>query len=106
MDDFLQYLSKGYVTSQMARRLACQFKWMAGDEHDMHLCNAMTEEGYEELPKGWMKVSEEWCKDHSISILHGVMALLYFRNMFGLNWSASKLRTILDKAFEEAKKIR
>ena len=105
MEDFLQDLSKCYVTSPMARRLASQFMWMAGDEHDMHLCNAMAEEAREELPRGWIKVSEEWCKDHNISILHGAMALLHLWNIFGLRWSAIELREILDEALEKSKKI-
>ena len=105
MEDFLQDLSKSYVTSQMARRLASQFMWMAGDEHDLHLCNAMAEEAREELPRGWIKVSEEWCKDHNINILHGAMALLHLWNIFGLSWSAIELREILDEALEKSKKI-
>ena len=106
MEEFLQDLSKSYVTSQMARRLASQFMWMAGDEHYMHLCNAMAEEARDELPSGWMKVSEEWCKDHNISILHGAMALLHLWNIFGLNWSSNELRGILDEALEKSKKIK
>lgn len=95
-----------HAITEMPTKLSDALRLMAGDEHDMHLCNAMAEEASEELPRGWMKVSEEWCKDHNISILHGAMALLHLWNIFGLNWSSIELRDILDDALEKSKKIK
>ena len=106
MDDFLQDMSTSYVTSQMARRLAYQFMWMAGDEHDMHLCNAMAEEAREELPREWLIIAEDWCKDHKIGMEHGVMALMHLKSIFGMDFPDIVLRVILDDAWEIAKTIK
>ena len=66
----------------------------------------MQEEGSRELPKEWVELANEWCKDHKISALHGVMALLHFKSIFGMDFNAAELKAILNEAFDEAKKIK
>ena len=94
------------IIDQMARRIAYQFVLTRGADGDKKLCGAMREEGFRELPKEWVKLANEWCKDHKISALHGVMALLHFKSIFGMEWTLAELRAILDEAFDEAKTLK
>lgn len=94
------------IIDQMARRIAYQFVLTKGADGDEKLCGAMQEQGFRELPKEWVKLANEWCKDHKISALHGVMALLHFKSIFGMDFNGAELRAILDEAFDEAKTIK
>ena len=94
------------IIDQMARRIAYQFVLTRGADGDKKLCGAMREEGFRELPKEWVKLANEWCKDHKISALHGVMALLHFKSIFGMDFNGAELRAILDEAFDEAKTLK
>ena len=94
------------IIDQMARRIAYQFVLTKGADGDKKLCGAMQEQGFRELPKEWVKLANEWCKDHKISALHGVMALLHFKSIFGMGFDGAELKAILDEAFDEAKTIK
>lgn len=94
------------IIDQMARRIAYQFVLTRGADSDEKLCGAMQEQGFRELPKKWVELANEWCNDHKISALHGAMALLHFKSIFGTEWTLAELRAILDEAFEEAKEIK
>ena len=91
------------IEEDMAHRIAYQTIFMKGVQKS---CTPSVNRRLGFLPKEWLVVSEEWCKDHNISILHGAMALLHLWNIFGLNWSAIELRDILDEALEKSKKIK
>lgn len=105
MEDIFQDTSISYVTAQMARRLVYQMLFLKKAEKERHICNAIAEEGYEELPRGWMAVANDWCDDHNLNRVHGAMMLLHLQSIFGRRWSKIELRVILDDAYERAQKI-
>ena len=95
------------ITSQMARRIAYQLLLTDEDPtlNSKRLCMSQMEVGYRELPAEWMKIANEWCRDHKLKIGHGIMALLHLKSMFGMDFSDIVLRVILDDAWEIAKTI-
>ena len=86
------------IVAQMSRRLAYQQKRMRGVERERQVCYAMERDGYPGLPKRWLRLSDEWCNVHHIDPIHGVLALMHFRSLFGLDWSELELWVILDEA--------
>lgn len=105
MEDIYQDTDAGYVTRQMARRIFWQLRIMSELKKGTREYEKTMEAGHRELPREWLKLSDEWSKDHHIGREHGIMALLHLRSIFGLDWSELELRVILDCAFEAAKNI-
>lgn len=58
------------------------------------------------LPKEWLVVGDEWCRDHKLDPIHGVMALLHFQSIYGVGFSTVELRVILDDAYEMSKGVK
>ena len=56
------------------------------------------------LPPHWIEVAHEWSSAHHVSIGHCVMALMHLQRICLDWWDKRELKTILDKAFEGAKK--
>lgn len=106
MDDFLQDMSKSYVTSQMARRICYQLRIMPELVKGTRAYETTMNEGYRELPREWLVIAEDWCKDHEIGMEHGVMALMHLKSIFGMDFEDIVLRVILDDAWEIAKTIK
>ena len=98
MDDIYQDTDTSYVVAQMARRIAYQQKRMRGIERERQVCYAMERDGHLGLPQQWLRLSDEWCNVHHIDPIHGVLALLHFKSMFGEDWSELELWVILDAA--------
>lgn len=106
MDDFLQDTDTVYVTSQMARRIFWQLRIMPELLKGTRAYETTMERGHRELPREWLVIAEDWCKDHKIGIEHGVMALMHLKSIFGMDdFDDILLRVILDDAFEGAKNI-
>lgn len=105
MDDFLQDTDICYVTSQMARRICYQLRIMPALLEGTRAYETTMEEGYRELPKEWLVIAEDWCRDHKIGMEHGVMALMHLKCIFGMDFEGIVLRVILDDAWEKAKTI-
>ena len=105
MDDYLQDTDVCYVTRQMARRIFYQLRIMPELLKGTRAYAATMEMGHRELPRTWLKLSDEWCKAHHIGSEHGIMALIHLRSIFGKEWSELELWVILDDAFEGAKNI-
>ena len=105
MEDIYQDTDTGYVTRQMARRIFYQLRIMAELEKGTREYETTMEKGHRELPRTWLSIAEDWCKDHHIGREHGVMALLHLKSIFGMDFEDIVLRVILDDAFEGAKNI-
>lgn len=105
MDEIYQDTDTGYVTRQMARRLAYQTRRMRGIERERQVCYAKERDGFLGLPKQWLKLSDEWCNVHHIDPIHGVLALMHFRSLFGTGWSELELWVILDEALERSDSV-
>lgn len=105
MDDYLQDTDICYVTSQMARRIFWQLRIMQELEKGTRAYETTMEAGHRVLPRKWLVIAEDWCKDHKIGIEHGVMALMHLKSIFGMDFDVLELRVILDDAFEGAKNI-
>ena len=58
------------------------------------------------LPKEWLVVGDEWCRDHNLDPIHGVLALLHFHSIYGTGFSTVELRVILDDAYEMSKGVK
>ena len=105
MEDIRQDTDTGYVTRQMARRIFWQLRIMDELEKGTKEYETTMERGHRELPRTWLELAEDWCKDHHIGREHGIMALLHLRSIFGMDFDDIVLRVILDDAFEGAKSI-
>ena len=105
MDDIYQDTDTGYVTRQMARRIFWQLRIMDELKKGTRAYETIMERGHRELPRTWLVIAEDWCKDHHIGREHGIMALLHLRSIFGMDFEDIVLRVILDDAFEESKNI-
>ena len=106
MDEIYQDTDTVYVTSQMARRICYQQRIMPELEKGTRAYETTMEEGYRELPREWLVIAEDWCKDHKIGMEHGVMALMHLKSIFGMDFDDIVLRVILDDAWEIAKTIK
>ena len=106
MDEIYQDTDTVYVTSQMARRICYQLRIMEELEKGTMAYETTMEEGYRELPREWLIIAEDWCKDHKIGMEHGVMALMHLKSIFGMDFEDVELRVILDDAWEKAKTIK
>ena len=93
------------IVAQMSRRIAYQQRRMKGVERERQICYAMERDGYLGLPKRWLKLSDEWCSVHHIDPIHGVLALMHFRGLFGTNFGELELWVILDEALERSDSV-
>ena len=105
MDDIYQDTDTGYVIRQMARRIFYQLRIMTVPKKGTREYETTMEKGHRELPRTWLAIADDWCKDHHIGMEHGIMALLHLRSIFGADFEDIVLRVILDDAFEAAKNI-
>ena len=91
------------IEEDMAHRIAYQTIFMKGAQKS---CTPSVNRRLGILPKEWLVVGDEWCRDHNIDPMHGAMALLHFRSIFGMDFSAVELRVILDDAYEMSKNVK
>ena len=105
MEDIYQDTDTNYVVAQMARRIFYQLRIMQELVKGTREYETTMETGHRELSGEWLAIADEWSKDHHIGRVHGIMALLHLRSIFGIDWSELELRVILDCAFEAAKTI-
>ena len=105
MEDIYQDTDTGYVTRQMARRIFWQLRIMDELVKGTREYEKTMEKGHRELPRTWLAIADDWCKDHHIGMEHGIMALLHLRSIFGMDFCDIELRVILDCAFDGAKNI-
>ena len=105
MEDIYQDTDTGYVTRQMARRIFYQLRIMTVPKKGTREYETTMEKGHRELPRTWLAIADDWCKDHHIGMEHGIMALLHLKSIFGMDFEDIMLRVILDDAFEGAKNI-
>lgn len=92
------------VVTDMIERFKIQFRldvpfFQTGDVWKRQL-----EVGKMLLPPHWIEVAHEWSRTHHVSVGHCVMALIHLQRICGDWWDKRELRTILDKAYEEARK--
>lgn len=91
------------IEEAMAIRLAYQTILMEGAPKS---CTKMADRGLRILPHEWLVVGDEWCADHKLDPMHGAMALLYFKSMYGTGFSTVEIRVILDDAYEMFKGVK
>ena len=91
------------IEEQMSRRIAYQAILMQGAPKS---CTKIADRRLGILPKEWLVVGDEWCRDHKLDPMHGVMALLHFQSIFGMDFSTVELRIILDDAYEMSKNVK
>ena len=93
------------VINSMTERFATQLRYLSDPIFQgRDVCKRQLEVGKMLLPPHWIEVAHEWSRAHHISIGHCVMALIHLQRICGDWWNKRELRTILDKAFEGAKK--
>ena len=100
MDDYLQDLSTNYIVAQMSRRITYQILKIDDSEISYR---RLANSGFPLIPREWLIVGDEWCEDHDINPIHGALALMHLRSLFGKDFSDVEIRVILDCAFERAK---
>ena len=95
------------VINSMTERFATQLRYLSDPIFQTReVRTRQLEVGKMLLPPHWIEVAHEWSCAHHISIGHCVMALMHLQRICGDWWDKNELKTILDKAFEEAKKSR
>ena len=90
------------IEEQMSRRIAYQAILMKGAPKS---CTRSVDRRLGILPKEWLAVGDEWCRDHKLDPMHGAMALLHFKSIFGTGFTTVELRVILDDAYEMSKGV-
>lgn len=91
------------IEEDMAHRIAYQTILMKGAPKS---CTKISDRRLGILPKEWLVVGDEWCRDHNIDPMHGAMALMHFWSIYGTGFSAVELRVILDDAYEMSKGVK
>ncbi len=91
------------IEEDMARRIAYQKSVMLGE---LKSCTNSVNRRLGFLPKEWLVVGDEWCADHKLNPMHGVMALFYLQSRYGTGFSTVELRVILDDAYEMSKGVK
>ena len=94
------------VINSMKERFLTQFRLDEDFFQNRDVCKRQLEVGKMLLPPHWIEVAHEWSRAHHVSVGHCVMALMHLQRICGDWWDNRELRTILDKAFEEAMKNR
>lgn len=94
------------VVTSMTERFATQFRFLDDPLFQTRdVQKKQLEVGKMLLPPHWIEVAHEWSRAHHVSVGHCVMALMHLQRICGDWWDKRELRTILDKAFNESKKI-
>lgn len=93
------------VVTSMSERFATQFR-LDPVFKEKGVQERMLEVGKKLLPPHWITVAQEWSSAHHVSVGHCIMALMHLQRICLKWWDKDELRTILDKAFDEAKKSR
>ena len=94
------------VVTSMIERFKIQFRLDEPFFQGREVCKKQLEVGRMLLPPHWITVAQEWSRAHHVSVGHCIMALMHLQRICGDWWDKRELRTILDKAFEEARKQR
>lgn len=94
------------VVTDMIERFKIQFRLDGPFFLEKGVQERQLEVGKMLLPHHWIEVAHEWSRAHHVSVGHCVMALMHLQRICGDWWDKRELRTILDKALEEAKKSR
>lgn len=92
------------VVTSMIERFKTQFRLDEPFFQGRDAQKKQLEVGLMLLPPHWITVAQEWSRDHHISVGHCIMALIHLQRICGDWWDKLELRTILDKAFEGARK--
>ena len=93
------------VINSMTERFATQLRYLSDPIFQTsEVRTRQLEVGKMLLPPHWIEVAHEWSSAHHISIGHCVMALMHLQRICLDWWDKRELRTILDKALEEARK--
>ena len=92
------------VVTSMIERFVTQFRLDEPFFKAKGVQERQLEVGRKLLPPHWIEVAHEWSRAHHVSVGHCVMALIHLQRVCGDWWDKRELRTILDKAFEEARK--
>ena len=95
------------VINSMIERFVTQFRYLSDPIFQgRDVCKRQLEVGKMLLPPHWIEVAQEWSRVHHVSVGHCIMALMHLQRICGDWWDKNELKTILDKAFEGAKKSR
>lgn len=94
------------VVTSMTERFKTQFRLDEPFFQGREVCKKQLEVGRMLLPPHWIAVAQEWSRAHHVSVGHCIMALMHLQRICGDWWDKRELRTILDRAYEEARKIR
>ena len=92
------------VVTSMIERFVTQFRLDEPFFQGRDVCKRQLEVGKMLLPPHWIEVAQEWSRAHHVSVGHCVMALMHLQRICGDWWDKRELKTILDKALEEARK--
>ena len=92
------------VVTSMIERFVTQFRLDEPFFQGRDVCKRQLEVGKMLLPPHWIEVAHEWSRAHHLSVGHCVMALIHLQRICGDWWDKRELKTILDKALEEARK--
>ena len=92
------------VVTDMIERFVTQFRLDELFFQKRDVQKRQLEGGRMLLPTHKKKEAHEWSRAHHVSIGHCVMALIHLQRICGDWWDKRELKTILDKAFEEARK--
>ena len=93
------------VINSMTERFATQLRYLSDPIlQGRDVQERQLEVGKMLLPPHWIEVAHEWSRAHHVSIGHCIMALMHLQRICGDWWDKRELRTILDRAFEEARK--
>ena len=92
------------VVTDMIERFVTQFRLDEPFFKAKGVQERQLEVGKMLLPPHWIEVAHEWSRAHHVSVGHCIMALIHLQRICGDWWDKRELRTILDKALEEARK--
>lgn len=92
------------VVTSMSERFVTQFRLDDPFFKENGVQERQLEVGKMLLPPEWIEVAHEWSRAHHVSVGHCIMALMHLQRICLDWWGKNELRTILDKAFEEASK--
>lgn len=92
------------VVTSMIERFKTQFRLDEPFFQEKGVQKKQLEVGKMLLPPHWIEVAHEWSRAHHLSVGHCIMALIHLQRICGDWWDKRELRTILDKALEEARK--
>ena len=93
------------VVTSMTERFVTQLRFLSDPIFQTReVRTRQLEVGKMLLHPEWIAVAQEWSRVHHVSVGHCVMALMHLQRICLDWWDKRELKTILDKAFEGAKK--